>query len=292
MSCEAGLAQAAAGSPAPSQGRAAQAAPVSVAEPVAGRAQGSGDALTLWYDSPSKVWTDELAIGNGRLGAMVYGEPRHERLQLNDITVWSGGPEPDQNRPDAYKALPEIRKALADQDWAMATRLVGQNMLAGAYNPSYQTLGDLNLDFALPEGAVTDYWRWLDIGRAVAGVEFKAKGATYRRESFASHADGVIVTRISCSKAGAVDFTLRLSRVASAKTVAVGNDTLAMTGTTDLPERQGQCELRGPGAGEGQRRDGQGCRWRDCGDRRGRGCGDAGCGDELHSGLGQGVSRS
>jgi len=78
-----------------------------------GTAQGAGDALTLWYDSPSKVWTDALAIGNGRLGAMVYGEPRHERLQLNDITVWSGGPEPEQNRPDAYKALPEIRKALA-----------------------------------------------------------------------------------------------------------------------------------------------------------------------------------
>jgi len=106
MGCEAGFAQAATvaaptAAQAPAQGRAAQAAPISVAEPVAGRAQGSGDALTLWYDSPSKVWTDELAIGNGRLGAMVYGEPRHERLQLNDITVWSGGPEPDQNRPDA-----------------------------------------------------------------------------------------------------------------------------------------------------------------------------------------------
>ena len=242
MGCEAGFAQAATvatptAAQAPAQGRAAQAAPISVAEPVAGRAQGSGDALTLWYDSPSKVWTDALAIGNGRLGAMVYGEPRHERLQLNDITVWSGGPEPEQNRADAYKALPEIRKALADQDWATASKLVGQNMLAGAYNPSYETLGDLNLDFALPEGAVTDYWRWLDIGRAVAGVEFKAGGATYRRESFASHADGVVVTRISCTKPGSVGFTLRLSRVASAKTVAVGNDTLAMTGTTDLPER-------------------------------------------------------
>ena len=154
---------------------------------VQGRDHGSGDPLTLWYSSPSKVWTDALAIGNGRLGAMVFGMPDHERLQLNDITLWSGGPEPNQNRVDAYKALPAIRKALADGDWAAANTLVGQNMLAGAYDPSYETLGDLNLDFTLPMGPVTEYWRWLDIGRAVSGVEFKAGGDTYRRESFASH---------------------------------------------------------------------------------------------------------
>ena len=204
---------------------------------VQGRDHGSGDAMTLWYNTPSKVWTDALAIGNGRLGAMVFGVPEHERLQLNDITVWSGGPEPDQNRADSYKALPEIRKALADGDWATATKLVGQNMLAGAYNPSYETLGDLNFDYALPAGAVTDYWRWLDIGKAVAGVEFKIGGDTYRRESFASHPDGVVVTRVTCTRPGSVGFTLRLSRVASAKTVVVGNDTLTMTGNTDLPER-------------------------------------------------------
>lgn len=204
---------------------------------VQGRDHGSGDPLTLWYKSPSKVWTDALAIGNGRLGAMVFGMPEHERLQLNDITVWSGGPEPNQNRVDAYKALPAIRKALADGDWAAANTLVGQNMLAGAYDPSYETLGDLNLDFTLPAGAVTEYWRWLDIGRAVSGVEFKIGGDTYRRESFASHPDGVIVTRITCSRPGAVGFMLRLSRVASAKTVAQGSDTLVMTGNTDLPER-------------------------------------------------------
>jgi alpha-L-fucosidase 2 len=202
-----------------------------------GRERGLGDAMTLWYNSPSKVWTDALAIGNGRLGAMVFGVPDHERLQLNDITVWSGGPEPDQNRPDAYKALPAIRKALADGDWAAANKLVGANMLAGAYNPSYETLGDLNFDYTLPAGSVTDYWRWLDIGKAAAGVEFKVGGDTYRRESFASHPDGVVVTRITCTRRGMVGFTLRLSREASAKTVAAGNDTLAMTGNTDLPER-------------------------------------------------------
>jgi alpha-L-fucosidase 2 len=226
--CEAGNAQ-----------RSAPPAPLPVNPAVESRTQGPSDPLTLWYRTPSKQWTDALAIGNGRLGAMVYGLPQRERLQLNDITVWSGGPQPDQNRPDAYKALPAIRKALADGDWAAADKLVSQNLTSSTrYNASYETLGNLDLEFTLPEDAVTDYWRWLDIGKAVAGVEFKVGDATYRRESFSSHPDGVIVTRISCTRPGAVGFTLRLSRVAGAKTVAQGSDTLVMTGNTDRPERK------------------------------------------------------
>ena len=193
----------------------------------------------LWYQTPSKAWTDALAIGNGRLGAMVFGLPQHEWLQLNDITVWSGRPQPDQNRPDAYKALPEIRKALADGDWAAANKLVSNNMTSLApRDASYETLGDLNFAFVLPDGAITDYWRWLDIGRAITGMEFKVGSDTYRRESFASHPDKVIVTRINCTRPGAVGFTLKLSRVEGAKTVAQGNDTLVMTGNTNRPERK------------------------------------------------------
>jgi alpha-L-fucosidase 2 len=193
----------------------------------------------LWYRTPSKQWTDALAIGNGRLGAMVYGLPQRERLQLNDITVWSGGPQPDQNRPDAYKALPAIRKALADGDWAAADKLVSQNLTSSTlYNASYETLGNLDLEFTLPEGAVTDYWRWLDIGKAIAGVEFKVGADTYRRESFSSHPNGVIVTHITCTKPGSIGFTLKLSRIEGAKTVAQGSDTLVMTGNTDRPERK------------------------------------------------------
>jgi alpha-L-fucosidase 2 len=170
---------------------------------------------------------------------MVYGLPQRERLQLNDITVWSGGPQPDQNRPDAYKALPAIRKALADGDWAAADKLVSQNLTSSTlYNASYETLGNLDLEFTLPEGAVTDYWRWLDIGKAIAGVEFKVGADTYRRESFSSHPNGVIVTHITCTKPGSIGFTLKLSRIEGAKTVAQGSDTLVMTGNTDRPERK------------------------------------------------------
>jgi alpha-L-fucosidase 2 len=153
--------------------------------------------------------------------------------------VWSGGPQPDQNRPDAYKALPAIRKALADGDWAAADKLVSQNLTSSTlYNASYETLGNLDLEFTLPEGAVTDYWRWLDIGKAIAGVEFKVGADTYRRESFSSHPNGVIVTHITCTKPGSIGFTLKLSRIEGAKTVAQGSDTLVMTGNTDRPERK------------------------------------------------------
>jgi alpha-L-fucosidase 2 len=75
------------------------------------------EPLLLWYRAPAAKWTDALAIGNGRLGAMVYGRPRQETLQLNDITVWSGGPQPDANRSKAYLALPAIRAALAQGDY-------------------------------------------------------------------------------------------------------------------------------------------------------------------------------
>jgi alpha-L-fucosidase 2 len=132
-----------------------------------------------------------------------------------------------------------IRKALADGDWAAADKLVSQNLTSSTlYNASYETLGNLDLEFTLPEGAVTDYWRWLDIGKAIAGVEFKVGADTYRRESFSSHPNGVIVTHITCTKPGSIGFTLKLSRIEGAKTVAQGSDTLVMTGNTDRPERK------------------------------------------------------
>ena len=100
--------------------------------------------LTLWYGSPAKTWTDALAIGNGRLGAMLFGIPEQDRYQLNDITVWSGGPMPNADRPGAYQALPAIREALRSGDYAAATKLVSEHMTTtgvgdSEYWPSYET---------------------------------------------------------------------------------------------------------------------------------------------------------
>jgi len=210
---------------------------------ITGRTQGSGDPLTLWYSGPSKVWSDALAIGNGRLGAMVFGVPDHERMQLNDITVWSGGPQPGQNRKDAYLALPDIRSALQSGDYATADKLTHDKMNGPApYNASYQTLGDLAFDFTLGTGEITDYWRWLDLNSAVTGVEFKAGGDSWKRESFSSYPDHVLVTHITCSHPGRVSFTLKLSRVASATTTLVGQDTLILKGNTDYKNLKGNCD--------------------------------------------------
>jgi alpha-L-fucosidase 2 len=196
--------------------------------------------LTLWYQAPAAQWTDALPIGNGRLGAMVFGRPRRERMQLNDITVWSGGPQPNANRADAFLALPSIRAALARGDYAAAQKLVAANMTttgtgASAYDASYQTLGDLTFENKLSKVTISNYWRWLDIGTAVSGVAFTVDGDAYRRESFSSAPDHVLVTHIGCDHPGKVSFTLKVSRIVSANTSADGNATLVMRGNTDMP---------------------------------------------------------
>jgi alpha-L-fucosidase 2 len=210
---------------------------------IVGRDEGNGDPLTLWYPAPARQWTDALAIGNGRLGAMVFGIPDHERQQLNDITVSSGGPQADQNRAEAYTALPEIRAALAAGDHATADKLTKDKMTTPApYKASYETLGDLTFDYTLGSETITDYSRWLDLNTAITGVEFKVGRDTYRRESFSSHPDHVIVTHVTCSRPGGISFTLKLSRQTSATTTLVGQDTLMMTGNTDYKGMKGNCD--------------------------------------------------
>jgi len=164
--------------------------------------------------------------------------------------VWSGGPQPDANRPNAYLALPEIRAALAKGDYATAQKLVAANMTTtgkgdSAYDASYETLGDLTLESSLGSGPVSNYWRWLDIATAVSSVEFTADGKTYRREAFSSAPDHVLVTHLTCDHPGQISFTLKLSRVASATTTSDGNVTLVMRGNTDVPATARREALKG-----------------------------------------------
>ena len=206
--------------------------------------------LTLWYQTPALKWTDALPIGNGRLGAMIFGNPHHEKMQLNDITVWSGGPRPNANRSNAYQALPEIRSALSSGDYALAQELVGAKMKTSgregsAYDGSYQTLGDLTFDYDVGSGPVSDYRRWLDISSAVCGVNYTANGNTYLRESFASHPDHVLVTHITGDHPGAISFSVNLSRAVSATTVSDGKVTLVMRGNTDMPAHGSEPKRKG-----------------------------------------------
>lgn len=201
--------------------------------PVSGADRFGDTSGVLWYGLPATAWETALPVGNGRLGAMIFAGPDRERFQLNDISVWSGSPQPDADLPDAYKHLPEVRKAIREQKYELAEKLTNQYMTSPApYTASYQTLGDLSMQFELPKGDATEYKRWLDINRAVSGVSFKIGVTEYSRETFSSAPDQAIVSIIKSSAKGGVSFTLDLTRLENSVTVAEGTNMLVMKGNT------------------------------------------------------------
>jgi alpha-L-fucosidase 2 len=201
----------------------------------------SGDAapraLTLWYRQPASAagerdsgWVQALPLGNGRLGAMLFGGMEHERLQLNDDSLWSGSPQ-DADNPDALQHLPEIRKLLFEGRYAEAQKLTYERLVCkgqgsggggGATAPygSYQTLGDLRISFPDATGA-GDYRRELDLDTAIARVTYRLGGARYTREVFSSAPAQVLVVRLSCDQPGRISVTAALNREERAETRAV-----------------------------------------------------------------------
>ncbi len=201
---------------------------------VEGKAAAPRGSLNLWYRKPAEAWVEALPIGNGRLGAMVFGRPDHDRMQINDITLWSGGPQLNANRSDAYQHLDEIRRTIREGRFDVAERLCNQFMTCQVnYDESkYQELGDVLITFRLPDGAVNDYSRWLDIDHALAGVAFEVDGTRFEREVFCSAPDKVLVQRMAASKPGRIGFRMKLVRRERAQTRFIAPDTLVMTGNT------------------------------------------------------------
>ena len=161
--------------------------------------------LTLHYDRPATYFEEALPIGNGRLGAMVYGDPIHERLSLNDITLWTGEPDKGPEHPDLVvvgltgdgaEALKAVREALDREDYAAAEQL--QKGLQGHFSESYMPLGNLRIDY--DSCAVDNYLRTLDLSRAVATTSYLRDGALFRSEVFASAPDSAIVVHIVSEK--------------------------------------------------------------------------------------------
>lgn len=199
--------------------------------------------LRLWYNHPANGWLESVPLGNGRLGAMPDCGVFNENIVLNDITLWSGSPQ-DADKPDAYKALPEIRKLIFEGKNAEAQKLVTEKFLCkgkgsgygnGANDPygSYQVLGNLHLKYDY--GADTalihskDYYRGLSLDSAVATCSFVMNGIIYHREYFTSFANDVIIIRLSANKPGKINFTLSLDRPERYKTT-VNKDELDMNG--------------------------------------------------------------
>ncbi|GIH67047.1 glycosyl hydrolase family 95 catalytic domain-containing protein [Microbispora siamensis] len=166
----------------------------------------AGD-LALWYDKGAGTdWLRALPIGNGRLGAMVFGNVDAERLQLNEDTVWGGGPY-DQSNPKGLAALPEIRRLVFEDKWTEAQSLIDQNMLGKpAGQLAYQTVGNIRLNFPGTSG-FSEYNRRLDLTTATTSVDYLLNGVRYKREVFASAPDQVIVVRLTADKPGSITFT-------------------------------------------------------------------------------------
>jgi alpha-L-fucosidase 2 len=181
-----------------------------VALAAAGTARGQErrSPLALWFRQPAKIWTEALPIGDGRIGAMVFGGVASERIQLNEHSLWSGHPVQDDD-PTVKDRIAEMRRLLLEGKYAEANE-VGRKWRAPAPQggrASYQTLGDLLIEFE-GEGEVDGYRRELDLDTGIARTEFRRGGARYTREVFVNSADGGLVVRIE----GPASFTVRLAR--------------------------------------------------------------------------------
>jgi alpha-L-fucosidase 2 len=171
---------------------------------VVARADGDKDRLALWYDKPARQWVEALPVGNGRLGAMVYGRPLQERLQLNEDTLWAGGPYHFDN-PGFKAALPRVRALIDDGKFEEARDLVAQAMITKpATQMPYGAAGDLLFDFHGVDGAQA-YRRSLDLDTAIATTRFTSGAARHVREVFASAPDQVIVLHLRAT-GGPLDF--------------------------------------------------------------------------------------
>jgi alpha-L-fucosidase 2 len=190
----------------------------------------AADDLSLWYNNPAgSDWLRALPIGNGRLGAMVFGNTDTERLQLNEDTVWAGGPH-DYSNPRGAGSLAEIRRLVFANQWTQAQDLVNQTMLGNpAAQLAYQTVGELRLTLPGNSG-VSGYQRRLDLTTATTVVTYVANNVRYRREVLASAPDQVIVMRLTAETPGSISFSASFSSPQRVTASSPDGTTIALDG--------------------------------------------------------------
>jgi len=219
---------------------------------ISGSTNAPSEPLSLWYRQPAgnqqptgnaqpggrrgggrgggnSSWLEALPVGNGRIGAMVFGGINQERLQLNEDTLWGGGPY-DPVNTNALAALPEVRRLVFDGQYRQAGQLINQKVIAKPSSEMpYETAGDLYLTF--PDSAtVENYRRDLNLDTAVAGVEYTANGVHFTRQVFASPVDQVIVVRLTADKKGAINFTVGYQTPLRATIGTESGNTLVVNG--------------------------------------------------------------
>ena len=187
--------------------------------------------LKLWYNKPATTWNEALPIGNGRLAAMVFGNPEQERIQLNEETIWAGGPHNNVN-PDAKEVVPVLRQLINDKRYTEAQALANKAMFSKQNGMPYQTAGSLYLRFPGHEN-VQDYYRDLDISKAISSVSYTLNGVHYKREMIASFTDQVILIHLTADKPASITCDLFMNSPMHNYQVTTTGNTLVMNGKGD-----------------------------------------------------------
>jgi alpha-L-fucosidase 2 len=198
--------------------------------------------LKLWYNAPAEKWVEALPVGNGRLGAMVFGNPAQEKIQLNEETVWTGQPNNNYN-PDALEAIPEIRKLMFAGKFKEAQDLANAKVVSKTnHGMAYQPVGDLNLAFPGHENP-ENYYRELDISSAISTTRYTIDGVEYVRETFAAFTGQVIIVRLTASEKGKINFSAWLSSPQKSETSVQGDELLLKGISGDLEGLEGKVKF-------------------------------------------------
>jgi alpha-L-fucosidase 2 len=194
---------------------------------IAGTVLAQQKDLILWYDKPASNWNEALPIGNGRLGAMIFGKAANELIQLNEETLWTGGPVNPNLNPDAPKYLQPVRNALFKDSIGQAVKLLRK--MQGPNTEMYQPLGDIMINQQF-SGEPLNYRRDLNISKAIATTRFTAGGVTYTRELFSSAPDQVIIIRLKASKARSLNFSVNVSHELKFEKIITADNELVLKG--------------------------------------------------------------
>lgn len=206
---------------------------------------GASASHTLWYSRPASLWVEALPLGNGRLGAMVFGNPAQEQVQLNEETIWAGQPNNNPN-PEALQYLPGIRDRVFAGNYAEAEKMATEKVMSQTNSGMpYQSFGDLRISFP-GHSEYSDYYRGLSIDSATALVRYKVKGVEFQREMFTSFPDQVVVMRLTASRKKSISFNAILtSPHQDVKITSEGKD-IVLSGITPTHERlRGKVEFQG-----------------------------------------------
>ncbi len=195
------------------------------------------DDLKLWYDKPASDWNSALPLGNGRLGAMVFGTPAVEHLQLNEETIWAGSPNSNAHKLEDG-VLEKVRRLIFEGKYVEAQDLATAKIMSPKnHGMPYQTMGDLFISFP-NHNKYTDYYRDLDISNAIASVSYKVNGVTYKREMFTSFTDQAIIVRLTADKPKSITCNVFLTTPQEKVERAIDDDQLVLTGLTPAHEKQ------------------------------------------------------